>query len=511
MREHLLHDTKDFIDYYGLKFLVFISIIIHVFKGLMFGGGASGLIGTPFLFIMRDYKYLNASRIQILKGLSLLPWTLKPLFGLLSDIVSIFGYNKLYYMIFVSFISSVASFLIFFLWIDFLTPELLTLLFVFIYMSISVNDLLVEAKYTEKIKEKPEIASNTMIYVYGGLFIGELLSIVISGLIIEYNLKRVIYLVATTPLLIVIVPIWFNWINDTKRESKYPIYIDITKVKSNWKICVLSLIICILSITCGIIGFMKLEPIYYLIFSLSCGVILIILFNLLLDPIFAKIQSFFIIQNMFSVSIETASFFFFTDDANSYPDGPHFSQFFYITVIGIVGSLFGLIGMLTSKFLSNNIKYRGLFYITNLLYMAVNLLNIVIFNRWNLYLGIPDKIFILGAETFQHIISIWNNIPILILTSHLCQNGMEATTYALTAGTSNLGSLLSQYQGAFLLNLLKITPNGGINDFMVFDNLWLASFISALFPCLPLILINYLIPDKYVNEKIEDRVDEINY
>src|SRR5690348_3498071 len=96
IRSKITNDIHNFIDYYGLNFLIFVSLIIHVFKGFIFGGGSTGLIGTPLLFIYRDYN-LNASRIQILKSISLIPWSLKPLFGLLSDTLLLNGYKKIYY------------------------------------------------------------------------------------------------------------------------------------------------------------------------------------------------------------------------------------------------------------------------------------------------------------------------------------------------------------------------------------------------------------------------------
>lgn len=505
IKDKIQTEFKSFVDYYGVNFLVFVSLIIHFMKGFLFGGGGSGLIGTPLLFIFRDYHYLNASRIQILKSISLIPWSLKPLFGLLSDTLLIRGYSKIYYMIIVSLISSISSFLIFLLWIDLLTPEILTLLFVFIYISMAFNDLVVEAKYTEKLKEKPDVGSNIVSFVFGGLFIGEILSIIVTGLIINFNLKRVIYLITSIPLLIIIVPIWFNWLDDKKQEVKYPIELKINKIKSNWNLCLLSLLLCFLTIIIAIIGFFKMNTFFYFIFAILCGVFMIIGFNVLFPPVFAKIQTFFIIQNMFSVSIESGSFFFFTDNKTSYPDGPHFSEFFYITVIGITSSIFGLIGIFSYRIFMSKLKYREMFVITNILYMMVSLLNIIIFKRWNISMGISDKVFILGAESSQHVIGILNAIPMTLLTSHLCHHGMEATTYALLAGSSNLGYLLSQYQGAFLLDLLKINPNGGPNDFMTFDNLWLASLISAIFPCIPIILIPYLIPDCNQEESIVDK------
>ena len=495
----MFESTKEFIRFFGIKFLIFISSIIHCLKGFIFGGGSSGLIGIPVIFILRDYGYLSAIRIQILKTLTLLPFALKPLFGVLSDIVSIYGYNKSYYMISTLVISSIASILITILWTNILTPELLTLLLFFIYISIAVNDLLTEAKYSEKIKENPEQGPAFISFVLSGIFIGEILSIIFTGLLM--NDKRILYLISAIPLMISIIPIYLNWCED-KRLNSNIVYIDIPKIIDDWKLNLLSGLICLLSMIIGILGIINIKIEYLFIFAIISSIIMIIGFIVCTTPIFAKIQCYLIIQNMFTVSIESASFFFFTDSELSFPGGPHFSTFFYVTVIGITASVFGLIGSITYNLFMKKWNYRSIFWITNILYMIVNLLNIIIFKRLNLSIGISDKWFILGAESFQHIVGVWNYLPNVLLMSHLSYEGRESTSFAILAGSGNLGYGLSQIQGAYLLYLLNINPNGSITDYMSFENLWIASLISALLPCIPLFLIQYLIPDKNQDDKI---------
>jgi hypothetical protein len=497
----MIESTKEFINFFGIKFLVFVSAIIHVLKGFVFGSGQFGIVGLPIIFILRDYGYLSAIRIQVLKTLPLLPFALKPLFGVLSDIVSINGYNKIYYMMITLVISSISSILITVFWTNVLSPELLCLLLFLIYVSIAVNDLLTEAKYSEKIKENPEKGPNFISFVLYGIFIGEILSILITGSMM--NDKRILYLIAAIPLMICIIPIYLNWCEDKKINNNF-ICIDYTHLLGDWKLNLLSCLICILSLIMGILGFLNI-PIHYLfLFSLICSIFMILGFSLFTSPVFAKIQSYVIIQNMFTVSIEAGTFFFFTDPESIFPGGPHFSTFFYVTVIGITSAVFGFLGIITYNLFMKQWNYRSIFWITNILYMLVNLLNIIIFKRLNLDWGIPDKWFILGAESFQHIIGVWNYLPHMLLMSHLSYEGREATCFAILAGSSNLGSGLSQIQGAYLLYLLNINPNGGINDFMSFDNLWIASLISAVLPCIPLFLIQYLIPNKNQDDKIID-------
>ena len=200
---------------------------------------------------------------------------------------------------------------------------------------------------------------------------------------------------------------------------------------------------------------------------------------------------------------------FFTDTIEQYPDGPHFSKKFYIIVMGVVGSVCSIIGAFSYLAFMKRWKYRTVFVVNNIIYIMVGLLNVVFFKRWNLYMGIPDTVFVLGAETFQVIIGQWTNMPVTTMMSQLCPRGMESTMFALLAGSSNLGNSLAQYQGAWLLKLLNIKPSGMIDESAQFDNLWIASLIATLLPLVTIFFIPCLIPDKYQTEDLIDNDNSI--
>ena len=85
-------------------------------------------------------------------------------------------------------------------------------------------------------------------------------------------------------------------------------------------------------------------------------------------------------------------------------------------------------------------------------------------------------------------------MPSIVIISQLCPDKVEATMYALFAGSSNLGSDLANYGGAFVMDYLGVEPSGALNESRQFDNLWVASLISAVAPCIPLLLLTILVP-----------------
>ena len=199
---------------------------------------------------------------------------------------------------------------------------------------------------------------------------------------------------------------------------------------------------------------------------------------------------------MFCISTESASFFFYTDDEQQYPEGPHFSVYFYVTVMGIVACFMAIAGTLFYNRWLSTWRWRSVFIFTNLFAMLGNLTSIVFYKRWNLLLGIPDQLFVLGTESIQVILFEWTLVPIKIMMFQLCPPGLEATMFALLAGSSNLGAGLSQYQGAFVLDMLNVTPSGAAGESAKFEWLWLAALIHAVGPIIPLMLVFVLIPDR---------------
>jgi hypothetical protein len=291
---------------------------------------------------------------------------------------------------------------------------------------------------------------------------------------------------------------------------------DIQKMRVNWRFIALGMVIVFITIVAGTIGFLDIDSVYLFVFSLGSAPLMIGAFFLLVDRPIAMVQTYSIIQNMCSVSIESAVFFFFTDSPESYPEGPHFSNFFYITVIGVVGTIISIVGILLYNTYMTGWRFRTILVLTNLIFIGVSLPNIILFKRWNRAIGLPDEVFVIGTEVLQVLIAKWSSLPLTVIMQQISPTGIEAIAYALMAGSSNLGRGLSQYQGAFLLDVLGIKPTGGIGESTQFDKLWIASLISIVISLIPICFIPILIPDgiqtdqviKLDSNKVVLKVDE---
>lgn len=77
------------------SFVLSVVIVYGISQGL-----GVGLSRISTKYYMKDEQKVQPSEAQIFFGIIQLPWVVKPLWGLLTDIVPIFGYRRRPYFIF---------------------------------------------------------------------------------------------------------------------------------------------------------------------------------------------------------------------------------------------------------------------------------------------------------------------------------------------------------------------------------------------------------------------------
>merc|ERR1719235_2864627 len=117
--------------------------------------------------------------------------------------------------------------------------------------------------------------------------------------------------------------------------------------------------------------------------ALAVAVVMLLAFSLVLRPVIAKVNAFFLIQTSLGFSIGGASFYFFTDDKQMYPEGPHFSMEFYTSVLGVVGSVCSLVGIYSYQKIMKDWTYRNLLLMTNVVLSILSISDVIMFRRLN--------------------------------------------------------------------------------------------------------------------------------
>jgi len=241
--------------------------------------------------------------------------------------------------------------------------------------------------------------------------------------------------------------------------------------------------------------------------ALVVAAVMLVSFSVVLRPVVAKVNAFFLLQTAMNISIGGASFYFYTDSPSQYPEGPHFSTEFYSSVLGVVGSVCSLFGIYTYQRYMRDWTYRGLLLMTNIVVSVLSVSDVVMFTRLNIRLGVPDHAFVLGSSVLTTVVAQWMWMPGVVILAQLCPKGMEATMYALLAGCHNLGNVIASNCGALVLEWLGCTPSGEPQESAKFKWLWVGSALSTVMPMFTLLLLPLMIPAARQTEKLLEEND----
>jgi folate/biopterin transporter len=481
---------------FGYKLLWMLFCSQHILKGFVMAyAGAS----ADFLF--RSYA-LQGPQLQVYKAIMALPWALKPIIGVISDTFPILGYKKAPYIMIVS-VLAIAGFLYVGLSPDQAPLPAIVCGLIGGTLQTSVVDLLTEAKYSEKMREHTDFGPDLVTYVWSGVAMGGLVGTGTVGLILQYGGgPKTVYLICAGAAAIIFIPTSLGFMEEEKMTVREATAVTARMIRRQPEIIFLALLMACSVMALGVSGVMFQNIQLNFILALSIGFVVITSFGIVLRPLIASMTIFAFLQTCCALSIEGATFYFFTDTFEQYPEGPHFSPFFYTTVMGLVGGTCGLIGLWSYNNYMKQWTYRSIYWVANVAVTIIHLLGLILFTRTNLKWGISDKAFVLCGSVMNSLISTWMWIPGVVMLAHLCPKGLEASMYALLAGCHNLGSSVAQYSGAFMLSEMGIVPKGAPNESGQFEELWKAVLVSALLPLLSLTILPLCIPAKTQTETI---------
>lgn len=437
------------------SFVFGVIVIYGVSQGL---GGALARVGTEYY--MKDVQKVQPSEAQIYGGITSIPWIVKPLWGLLTDVLPIVGYRRRPYFIFAGLLGVISMLLL-------SLHEKLHILFALLSLTagsagVAIADVTIDACVAQNSHNHPSLAADMQSLCALSSSIGALVGFSLSGIFVHLIGPKGVFGLLTIPAGLVLL------VGTLLKEPHVP---NFPYRQVNLKF-----------LDAGNAMWTTLKypnvwrPCLYMYLSLAL-----------------------------SLHIHEGMFYWYTDPTA----GPAFSQeaVGFIFSIGSVGSLLGAI--LYQSVLKDH-PFRDLLFWTQLLYGLSGMLDLVLVLRLNLQLGIPDYFFIVIDESVSQLIGRLKWMPLLVLSSKLCPPGIEGTFFALLMSIDNLGLLSSSWGGGFLLHILKVTRTN-------FDNLWLAILIRNMLRISPLVLLTLvprsdptssLLPTEMVSRKEDAEVGE---
>lgn len=498
---------QDLNQVFGYRLLVLLSSVHHLLKGF---GMELAAKASPYMF--RAY-HVPAPQAQIFLGVAALPWAMKPMIGLISDLFPICGFKKGPYMSLTSVLAVAALVCLGCMTEVSMSVSMAVMCLFFFTLQVSTTDLLAEAKYSESIVKNPTHGPSLVSYVWSGMQMAGMFAIAGSGVALEYFGFRWLFVICIIPAALVLLPVSAGYMEEQCLDED-----QIAEGRRRfWRqpeLCFLCLIMFIATLTLITSGMLVDNTLANATLAVVVAVVVLTCFSVVLSPTIAKFNAFALIQTACSLSTSGASFYFYTDTPEQYPatstspGGPHFSMFFYNSVLGTSGAIFSLIGIWTYKRYLSTWRYRSLLVFTSLMLSFFSLIDLIFFARINVRLGIPDEAFVLGASVFESIIAMWQWMPQVIVMSYMVPQGMEATMFALLAGCHNLGTTIAANCGALLLDHLDVRPSGAVGETAQFDKLWVASAIATGLPLIAVCTLFWLIPDVSQTERLTDAAND---
>lgn len=413
------------------SFVFGVVVVYGISQGL---GGGIGKVASDYYW--KDVQKVEPSESQIYSGITSVPWMVKPLWGLLTDVIPIFGYRRRPYFI-IAGILGVFSMLLVSL------HEQLHIVFALLSFTAgsagaAIADVTLDACAAQNSIIHPSLAADIQSLCGLCSSIGALLGFSISGFLVHLIGPKGVFGVLCIPAsLVFLVGMVLDepHIPSFSYTQVYRKLVDVNKSMFT-------------TLRCGAVW----RPCLYMYLSLAL-----------------------------SLNIHEGMFYWYTDPKA----GPAFSEenVGFIFSFGSVGSL---LGVLLYQKVFKDYEFRGLLFWTQLLYALSGMLDLILLLRLNLAFGIPDDFFVVIDEGVSQMTGRLKWMPLLILSTKLCPPGIEGTFFALLMSIDNVGIFTSTWGGGFLLHFLKVTR-------LNFDNLWLAILIRNIMRLSPLILL-FLVP-----------------
>jgi hypothetical protein len=180
-------------------------------------------------------------------------------------------------------------------------------------------------------------------FVYLGQLIFTFCTDFSSGLLIEDLGAESLLLIATVPALLAVTPGLLGFL-----EDRYQTVADTQAARARFRVQGEVVLLCVLLLAGGVsvaVAGLCLSTAAACAVSVCTMAVLLFAYSVLLTPRIAMLAVFLMIQSSLSWNIASLDYYFYTDPAEVYPEGPHFSTIFYNSVLAPAGSLVQLGGV----------------------------------------------------------------------------------------------------------------------------------------------------------------------
>ncbi|NMF85388.1 folate/biopterin family MFS transporter [Nodosilinea sp. P-1105] len=387
--------------------------------------GILGLARLAVSFFLKDDLGLSPAEVAALTGIATLPWTIKPLFGFVSDGFPILGYRRRPYLMLSGLLGTGA-------WLALATVvqsrEGAIAAITLSSLSVAVGDVIVDSLVVERARgESLGQAGTLQSLAWGASAVGGVITAYLGGLLLEQVSTRTVFAItATFPLIVSVVALM---ISESRTQAAPSLAVMEGQVRQLW-------------------GAISQRAIW--------------------------MPALFLFLWQATPTADAAFFFFTTNDLGFQPE--------FLGRVRLVTSVAALLGIWVFQRFLRTVPFRNIFAWSTVLSSLLGLSMLLLVTHANRSLGIDDRWFSLGDSLVLTVMGQIAFMPVLVLSARLCPPGVEATLFALLMSIVNLASLTSHELGALLTHWLGVTETN-------FDHLWQLVLLTNLSTLLPLPLL----------------------
>eukprot|EP00928_Gymnodinium_smaydae_P079097 TRINITY_DN63111_c0_g1_i1.p1 TRINITY_DN63111_c0_g1~~TRINITY_DN63111_c0_g1_i1.p1 ORF type:complete len:553 (+),score=90.95 TRINITY_DN63111_c0_g1_i1:184-1842(+) len=458
---------------FGHDFLFSMVAIRHLFLALV-----HHLVQPASGYVFRAH-HVTGPHMQLFHAVTHFPAALEPLIGFVSDACPTSGYNKAPYMLLASLCGVPAFLAIGVLPDEALSAAWLALCLLLIKMQMSTLNVLSDAMCIVKLRGRteqgPALYSALHLGALGFAFLGSAL----SGLLVGSFGPKSVYVAAAVPACFVMWPLARGWLGE-RRLSEDEANASRARMRERCGLTTLPSLVALGGLAFILTGaLLRRSPVLSSLVALCIVAVLLYSYLALIDVAVGRVLIYSLIHQAATIQTSGASYYFYTDTWAQYPEGPHFSPFFYVSVMQTLSLLFGVFGTLYYARCMKAMPYRHVLTLTVLCGAACRVGDALLFSRLNVWLGLPDTFLVLGDQVIEPVLGAWRAMLMSVLMASLCPKGMEATVHGLHAGAVYIGSAAARIFGAALLHFYGCRPSGQPSESEQFEHLWKIALLSA--------------------------------
>ncbi|XP_020097503.1 probable folate-biopterin transporter 4 isoform X2 [Ananas comosus] len=481
--------AKKMRDAFGASFLWLVSLIY-------FTQGFRSFVWTAVSYQMKDMLKLSPSASQLLVSVAYFPWSIKPLYGILSDCFPIRRRKRVPYLI-VATVLSLIPWLILGLVASLRgSSKFLTTFLTVQNIGSAMADVVIDAMIAEAVRfEHAGLAGDLQSLSWSAMAFGGICGSLLGGYALtNMNINIIFLLFSLLPAMQLLSCAFIgedpkglkralepNGQNHNQVDNNFASGKSLTEPSKNGGTRRRKS-----SNKYGkkktILQQSQIPEMEHSSISASSYISLISAVNRLCftfrQPIILRPMAWFFFSNVMVPNLSTVLFYYQTEVLQL--------ESSFLGTVRVIGWLSLMFGAYIYNCYLKHKRLRSILMFAHIGLALICFLDVVLVSQVHIQFGIPDKYMVLWGSAFGDAINQFKFMPFLILSGQLCPPGIEGTLFALFMSINNFSSTLGSFFGAALASVLDISSEN-------FDNLLFGIVVQLVATLLPIAFL-FLIP-----------------